>query len=189
MHYSKGNKIRNIHEVISINEDYKSICSENAKIFAGLMYSIGYHSRVIWMCGHTVAEIYHPAKGWILIDPYGNVVFKDKHDQYMSLLSIKENYQNAKAENIIEKIYSENPDYIESNYFNNKENVYNSQKCYVIIDGGSLFNFHNKSRNVSCILKSFLFGEATIAKGIQYVSTDSKKFGNFGITFYKRFIK
>jgi len=188
IHNSKGSVRRNINQIITIDKKLDNICSENAKIFAALVQSIGYQSRVVWMCGHTVAEIYHPDSGWILIDPFGNTAFKDKYGNYVDLLTINKDYQNVKPVNIIKRRHADCADYIESNYFQkNKKIVYNDQRCYVALDGNSLFSFHVQHRKVSSILRSIIFGKSTVGKGIQYIAEDSEKFGNFGITFYNRF--
>jgi len=187
IHHSKGPIRRNIDQIILIDDNLDNICSENAKIFVALMQSIGYIGRVVWMCGHTVAEVYQPNSGWILIDPYGNIAFKDINDNFLDLLTINKNFDKVRPVNIIRRKYSDCEDYIESKYFQkNSKNVYNNQKCFVTLDGDSLFSFHEQHRKASSILRSALFGEFIVGKGIQYVLKDSSKFGNVGINFYKR---
>ncbi|ETR66333.1 MAG: hypothetical protein OMM_05705 [Candidatus Magnetoglobus multicellularis str. Araruama] len=187
IHHSKGHIRRNIDQIILIDDNLDNICSENAKIFVALMQSIGYIGRVIWMCGHTVAEVYHPNSGWIFIDPYGNIAFKDINDNFLDLLSINKNFDKVRPVNIIRRQYSDCADYIESKYFQkNSKNVFNNQKCFVTLDGDSLFSFHEQHRKASSILRSALFGEFIVGKGIQYVLKDSSKFGNVGVKFYKR---
>ena len=186
IHNSQGNSRRNINQII--NHHFSSICSENSKIFSAFMQSIGYISRVIWMCGHTVSEIYLPNSGWILIDTHGNIAFKDINGRYMNLLSISKQYQRAKPVNLIKSKYENCKDYIKSKYFQKQSNnVFKTQKCFVILDGKSLFSFHEQHRKLTNIIRSAVFGECAIGRGIQYIAKDSKKFGNVGITFYQRF--
>jgi hypothetical protein len=186
MHESNGESIREIDEVISHNQRYKRICSESSKIFATLMQSIGYPSRVIWMSRHTVSEIYTEKYGWILVDTYGNIVFKDKQGRYKSLLDINTNFHKLKPFNIVKKRYRENIDYIENGYINRETNVYKNENLFVVIDGKSLGTFHKKTRDISAIIDFAIFNKP-FAYGIQYIKENSKKVGNIGVSFYKRF--
>jgi hypothetical protein len=186
MHESNGESIREIPEIISHNKRYKRICSESSKIFATLMQSIGYPSRVIWMSVHTVSEIYTEKYGWIMVDTYGNIVFKDKQGRYKSLLDINANFHKLKPFNIVQKKYIENTDYIENGYLNRESNVYNHENLFVVIDGKALGTFHKKTKDISAIIDFAIFNKP-FASGIQYLKEDSKKVGNVGISFYKRF--
>jgi hypothetical protein len=186
MHKSNGNIIRKISEVISPDKKYQRICSESSKIFATLMQSIGYPSRVIWMSVHTVSEIYTKKYGWILVDTFGNIIFKDSKGEYKSLLEINANFNKLKPFNIVEKKYSNNSDYLESGYIYKKSNVFNDENLFVIIDGKSLGTFHNKTRDISSIIDFAIFNNP-FSNGIQYLKDDSKRVGNVGVSFYKRF--
>ncbi|RLA74071.1 MAG: hypothetical protein DRG11_06230 [Epsilonproteobacteria bacterium] len=186
MHKSEGNIIRKISDVLSEDKKYKNICSESSKIFVTLMQSIGYPARVIWMEGHTVSEIYTKKDGWILVDAYWNLIFKDKKGKYQSLLAINRNFNNIKPFNIINKKYKNNLDYLENGYIFKERNIYNDQNLFVVIEGKSLDNFHEKTRNINNILNA-VFLNNQFTNGIQFIKEDSKKVGNVGISFTKRF--
>jgi len=186
-HTSKGDEVRNITEIVRVNERFSRICSENAKVFVALMQAIGYSGRVIWLDGHTVSEIYHPETGWIMVDPHGNVIFKNKFNEYMSLLAVNKDYQNARPEKVVDSKYLGLSDFMEGNYLTKDINVFKNQTTFVVLDGNSLFSIHKKNRDVGSIFNSVFFGEASVAEGLQYITVNSKKYGNFGISFYNRF--
>lgn len=186
MSESNGTVIRKISEVISNDKSYLHICSESSKIFTTLMQSIGYPSRVIWLSMHTVSEIYTESYGWILVDTFGNVVFKDDKGRYKSLLEVNANFNKLTPFNIVEKKYSKNADYLENDYIYRKSNVFNDNSLFVVIDGKSLGNFHTKTRDIRSIVDFVVF-QKPFAKGIQYVKENNKKVGNVGVSFYKRF--
>ena len=172
-----------------ISEDirFKKICSESSKLAVIFAQSLGYNGRVVWMYGHTVSEIYHPDKGWLMIDTYGNVMFK-RNGEYLSIVDIISDYKNTQPLNIVEANYLKNIDYIVSGYLQNETNVYSKQNLMVILRGGDLLDMRNANRVPSLVFKSIL-GLNYAIYGIQYVGEERDKVGNFGLGMHKRLFK
>ena len=82
MGVSQGNDIRALSNALLENPKFHDGCSEASKVFSIIMQSLGYQARVIWMKGHTVSEVFTEKNGWVLVDVYGNVVFRNK-SQYL----------------------------------------------------------------------------------------------------------
>ena len=57
------------------------ICSEQAKYLVYLAKENGINARVLWLSGHTVAEVYHTLLGWVMIDPYTERFFMHKDNK------------------------------------------------------------------------------------------------------------
>ena len=186
MHNSNGNIIRKVNEVASSMKNFKSICSESSKVFITIMDTYGYTGRVIWMNGHTVSEIYHKGHGWIMVDTYGNLIFKDANGHLQSMLDINKNFEKLTPIHLTERIHDDNPDYFESRFIFKKNNTFNNQNLFVVIDNSYLDSFHKKTRSIPDVLKYLLFGKE-FARGIQFAKPSEKKVGNVGVEFYKRF--
>lgn len=179
MELSKGESIRRQGDLVSEDPRYRNICSESSKVAASLAQALGYWSRVVWTNGHTVTEIYDKTYGWILVDTYANVWFKDKNGTPQSLLDVRYNYPSISAEKIVsdrDKLYQE---------FLRRQSVYYNNNTYVVISGDGLLEFDKKTHQLSYILKS-IFNLEDIAHGVQYTGGELAKVGNMGIDIYRR---
>ena len=190
MSFSQGSDFRTISDVLTLNTRFLSGCSESAKIFSAIMQSLGYQTRVIWMKGHTVPEIFVAKYGWVLVDVYGNVIFQNKFNKFMSLLSVVENYEEARPQPIVkrkENIYrSWGEDFLSNGYFLTSDNAYKGQTLFLIVEGKNLFSFHKNTRIFTKIISSMV-SYKSISKAMQYVGKNSEMVGNFGLNFYRRF--
>ena len=78
-----GGRPRGQSELFVTGSQFLAICSEDAKILAALMQSAGTPARVLWMCGHTTAEVYDGQR-WIAVDASEGRMFK-RGGQYLPL--------------------------------------------------------------------------------------------------------
>jgi len=160
-------KIRhNIKDILDKKNRYLHICSEAAKIFSIIAQVMGYPARVIWMNGHTTAEIFINNK-WILVDPYFNVMFKS-NNKYLSLLETIRLLKEHKAFpiQIIKPLFKENPDF---NKTPSLLNVYKNQHLFIVLSGKNILNIDIGSRNLRKILNYFFTCKEPIAVGMEYV--------------------
>jgi len=185
MRQSKGHKIRTLQTVFSLDTSFMNICSENAKVFVSIMAKWGYTGRVIWMNGHTIAEVWDGTK-WVLVDPHGNVLAKHENGNYLSLIEVNQNFENVEFERASQVMGDGLTDYLQINYLSNPDNVYKKQNLFFIISAEDLFEFHSASRDVSDILTS-LTGSPSVGEGYQLVTGSSEMVGNMSIHFLRRF--
>jgi len=186
MHISMGTDIRQMSDIISKDKKYLQLCSESSKIFISFMQSMNYSARVIWMNGHTISEVYSKENGWIVVDTYGNIMFKDKKGKYQGILDITKKFNQLNVLEIVDAKYENNPNYLDEGLSNKEFDVYKKQNLFVIIEGKYLMDFHLNTRRVEKVLDFMLFNHP-FATGVQYLKEDSKKVGNVGVSFYKRF--
>jgi len=157
------------------------ICSEAAKIFVALMESTGTPARVIWMCGHTTAEVFDPSTGWILVDPHGNMMAR-RDGKYLSVLEVigQTDFEAISVTN------SPGKDFARSGHLKQSDSVYRRNDCIVAIDPDDVFDFQSRLRNPVALLRS-LAGEPAVARGMQFTGGTQPKLGNFGVGLYRRF--
>jgi len=186
MRQSKGNKIRTQKTIFSTDPSFMNICSESAKVFVSIMATWGYTGRVIWMNGHTTAEIWNGTK-WVLVDPHGNVLAKDQDGGYLSLIEVHQNFSNVEFERASQVMGDGLSDYLQSNYLERSNNVYKNQDLFFVIAAQDLFDFHTSARNVPDILSS-LTGAPTVGQGYQFLTPSSEMVGNMSVHFLRRFM-
>ena len=68
--YTADKVISTSEEMFQSPEMIYPICTEQAKYLVYLAKERGLNARVLWLSGHTVAEVYHTLLGWVMIDPY-----------------------------------------------------------------------------------------------------------------------
>lgn len=182
---SVGQTIRNLEEVFSQGDQFCQICSESSKIFVALVEVLGLPARVIWMNGHTTAEVYHKDK-WIMIDAYGNVMAENEEGRYLStqeIISCRGNYTFVK----ILKDCSDGPrNFLDSGYFENPHNPYAKQNLLVTINNGDLFGLEQRAKSILSAASSF-FGlkNSAVASGAQLVLS-RHLVGNVGVRIARR---
>lgn len=177
----KNNIIHDLDAVLEFEGKTPAVCSGYAKLLAAVASTLGYKSRVIWMDGHTVSEMWFPGYGWVLVDTNGNLMFKDEKGNYTSLLYTVENFDKVSPKRIASPA-GNNPDYLSSG----KYSVYKNNSVIVVIEGPRLFDFDVRAKSPSFILK-YIFLNKPIAKGIQYIDGGRRKLGNinkFSLLFY-----
>jgi hypothetical protein len=159
-------------KIIYTNSEVPQICSGYSKLMVAVANALGYSARVIWTNGHTVSEIYFPNKGWVLIDTNGNLIFKNKYAEFLSLIDVVDNF-NESIPIRLSKETGNDHDYIKEN----KTKVYDSNDIIVIIKGDKVLDFDDNTRNPKTVLKYILWGEP-IAQGIQYIGNNRQRIGN-----------
>ncbi len=189
LHTSRGIDLRRINNILSTDKNFLRICSEASKIFMTLSQAMGYYSRVLWINGHVVFEIYIHKK-WVLVDSFGNIMFKNKKTKdYVSLLDVLVHYKKVYPEQIVKRKYNDMTDYIDSKYLQKDINVYNQQDLVVVLENTKIFQFHRKTHEIENIVKFMFLGESSISSGIQFLLPNSSKVGNCGISIYKKWSK
>jgi len=182
VYFGEGNLVRSKNNINIKDKKFKAICSETSKVLFHNLKLKNISTRVVWMNGHTVTEVYHPETGWFLVDPYGDIIVQNCFGKYLNLIQIKK----EKCFNIIDIT----PDtgvgtnYKSINYFNSEENVYKKNDLFVVINEQYLYDFHIETKKFKNIL-NFVFGKNDIGKGKQMLDEDSKKVGNFGVLMLK----
>jgi len=155
-----------------------SICSESSKILFHKLKQKNIPTRVVWMNGHTVTEVFHQETGWFLVDSSGDIIVKDCLGDYLSIIEIKE----GKCLDVIDMTKDTglgiNLKLI--NYLNSNDNVYKYNQLYVVIDEKYLYQFHENTKDPLNIV-NFILGKNKIGKGKQLILEDFDKVGNFGI--------
>jgi len=179
--YGSGNKVRSENDILVLDKNYKEICSELSKILFYQLKKDNISSRVVWMNGHTVTEVYHQSTGWFLVDPYGDIIIKDCQEDLLNLIEIK----NTTCLDVIDltpdKDFGVN--YKTMNYLTKKKNVFKdeNQNLYVVIDENYIFDFHKKTNDIKEVFLFTFSIQNNIGKGEQLLIDDSPKVGNFGL--------
>ncbi|HPG30437.1 MAG TPA: transglutaminase-like domain-containing protein [bacterium] len=176
------NDISNIDAVFKNRDsEYDAICSGYSQLVCAAAQTLGFKSRTIWMQGHTVAEIYFSKSGWVMVDSNGNLIFRNKiNNLFASCVDLITDFDSYIPFRIDETINGNDYDYISMN----ETEVFKNNKTAVIIESRSLLSFTSDSRNPLKIVK-YLIGH-NIAEGMQFVSHNSKKYGNqrFNVVFF-----
>lgn len=186
MRDSKGEAIRSVDTVFDNDAKFQSICSESSKVFSSFMRQVDIPSRVVWMHGHTVSEIFDGNK-WVLIDTYGNVRAFNKNSEPLGVREIVTDFDKVKFQKIIEDKNVLPAQYLDNGYLELKDNVYRKQNLLFTIKGSDLFDFHAKTRDVKK-LSNVLLGidPSGVGEARQYVINDYFV-GNYGLGLVKRF--
>lgn len=177
-----GSKIRTKDNILGAGKEFKQICSETAKVLFHLFKKQNIPSRVVWMNGHTVTEVFSKATGWFLVDPYGDIIIKDCKGDLLNLIEIK----GTECLDVIDLNQDSNlslPNYLEIDYLNSPNNVFrdSDQNLFVVINSENLFDYHSDTKDLSKIFSfAFLF-DNQIGSGKQLILEDSKKVGNVGL--------
>jgi hypothetical protein len=187
MRASSGNGVRTMpQDILSDNPAYMSICSESSKVFAVIMQLAGIPSRVVWMHGHTVSEVWNGEK-WVLIDTYGNVEAFGRDGEPLGIREVIQDFDSAEFRKVVDDSNSEPTQYIDVGYMNSEGNVYENQNLLLVIEGDDLFSFHSNTRDFIRIGTSTLnFHESSVGDAIQLV-IDNYYVGNFGTRLLKRY--
>jgi hypothetical protein len=153
------------------------ICSEQAKYLAYLAKERGINARVLWLSGHTVAEVYHTLLGWVMIDPYTERFFMHKDNKsYASVTDLITNYDNYVQLKVISDSTENNKKDIEDNSL---RRIYENQAVIVELEIDDVYKIHVVDRSLPFTLKSF-FIEMDLG-GRQWLRPDSKRLGNFNL--------
>ena len=187
MRGSRGNLIRTLPEdILRDNSNYMSVCSESSKIFSVIMQLSGTPSRVVWMHGHTISEVWNGEK-WILIDTYGNVEAFGRDGESLGVREVIADFASVEFRKVVEDSNSEPPQYLDTGYLSSEGNVYENQNLLLVVEGDDLFSFHSNTRDLTRIAASTLsFNENSVGDARQLVVEDYYV-GNFGLSLLKRF--
>jgi len=167
---SVTNVVHNVDEILESSEKYPAICSGYAKFFASVAQTVGYQSRVVWIDGHTVSEIYFPNYGWVLVDTIGNIMFQDKNGKYISSLHVVEYFDSVTPKRITSEAFSE------------EYAVYDKNNLIVVIEGSHLLDFDLRTKSPK-VLINYILGKDEVAKGIQYTGVGRETLGNYRFSF------
>jgi len=153
------------------------ICSEQAKYLVYLAKERGINARVLWLCGHTVAEIYHTLLDWVMIDPYKERFFMHKDNKsYASVTDLITSYDNYVQLKVISDSTENNEKIIE---INSLRHIYENQAVIVELEADDVYKIHLVTRSLPFILKTF-FIEMELG-GRQWLRPDSERLGNFNL--------
>lgn len=171
--YQRINTVHDIAKILNSSKEYPAICSGYSKVLAYVAQALGFKSRVIWMNGHTVSEVFYPDYGWVLVDANGNLMFREKK-KYISLIDVVVNFNDAVPVRLVAASCcgNDDPDYLLSNNYT----VYRKNNIIVVIEGSRLFDFDIRTKSPIVLLK-YILGIDNVAEGIQYVS-GREKLGN-----------
>ncbi len=164
-------------EMFQSPETIYPICSEQAKYLVYLAKEMGLNARVLWLSGHTVAEVYHTLLGWVMIDPYTERFFMHKDNKsYASVTDLITNYDNYVQLEVISTSTVNNKKNIKANSL---RHVYEKQTVIVELEANDVFKIHLVDRSLLFILKTF-FVEMELG-GRQWLRPDSERLGNFNL--------
>lgn len=186
MHDSTGHLLRTKPEdVLSASSSHKNICSESSKIFAVLMQLSNIPSRVVWMNGHTVAEIWDTKK-WILVDAYWNVRAFGENGLPLGVREVIHNFPSVTFAKVVKDSAINSLLHSDIDYTSSVENVYQKQSLLLIVEGGDLFSIHNMKHDFVGIALSLVdFNGSSVGNARQLVLNDNYV-GNFGVKLLKR---
>lgn len=177
---SLGNIVKNYKQILNKDEEFSEICSEASKIFAFLMNLLNETSRIIWMNGHTVVEVWDENQ-WIFVDPSSNTIAIDKFKNKISLSEVVILYPDIEFKTInnhIDTLWDYRSD--SEKLHNILENI----ETIFVINNNKVFSFHEKDQKIERIFSSMFFNNNFTAK--QFIGFDkAKKVGNFGINLFK----
>ena len=178
---SLGNIIKNYNQVLNQNDDFSEICSEAAKIFVFLMSSLNVTSRVVWLNGHTVAEVWQKNQ-WILVDPSSNTLAIDKFTKNnLSLTEVITLYPDVEFTTI-----NELTDSLWDYRFDAEKlhNILSNIEIIFVMSNEKVFSFHNIDQKIERIFSSTFFNNKFEAR--QFIGFDKAiKVGNFGVSLFK----
>ena len=178
---SLGNIVKNYNQVLDQSVEFTEICSEAAKIFVFLMSSLNVTSRVVWLNGHTVAEVWHKNQ-WILVDPSSNTLAIDKFTKNnLSLTEVITLYPDVEFETI-----NEVTDTLWDYRFDAEKlhDILSNIEIIFVISNDKVFSFHKIDQKIERIFSSTFFNNKFKAK--QFIGFDKAiKVGNFGVSLFK----
>ncbi|MBP7652103.1 hypothetical protein KA977_01690 [Candidatus Dependentiae bacterium] len=167
------NSLDDIFITAENGSEYNAICSGYSQLTCAVAQTLGFKSRVIWMRGHTVSEIYFEKTGWIMIDTNGNLMFKNKNNGLPGcLIDIIFEFENFIPVRISNEMAGNDYDYIKMK----NTWIYRNNPVIVVIENSNLLSFTSNSRNPVKVLQ-YLFGKE-IANGIQFFHKGGSKLGN-----------
>jgi hypothetical protein len=177
---SLGNIIKNYNQILNKDEEFWEICSEASKIFVFIMDSLNETSRIIWMNGHTVVEVWDENQ-WIFVDPSSNTIAIDKFKNKISLSEVVILYPDIEFKTInnhIDTLWDYRSD------SEKLHNILNNIETIFVINNNKVFSFHEIDQKIERIFSSIFFNNNFIAK--QFIGFDkATKVGNFGINLFK----
>lgn len=154
------------------------ICSEHAKYLVYLAKDLGINARVIWMQGHTTAEVFHSRHGWVMVDTYQNQIFKHKQNgAYASVTDLVNNYEDYRLIIPVPGL----PIYRAGNIPppDHSPVVYKNQELIVEIDYDDVYRMPLANRSATFLLKTFFV--RMDMHGKQWVRQNSEKVGNLNL--------
>tara|TARA_B100001063_G_scaffold240348_1_gene265201 strand:+ start:735 stop:1571 length:837 start_codon:yes stop_codon:yes gene_type:complete len=181
---STGNELKIYENLVSSDEKFNEICSESSKIFSYIMSELGEFTRILWLNGHTITEVWN-GDSWIFVDTSSNVYAFDKiKENYVSFLDIIENTSLIEFKTITKKKYKL-WDYRESP--ENLHNIINKNNLIFVISAEKIFNFHQNREKINRITDMFSLDNSNKAK--QFTGFKNPyKVGNLGIRIYRLFL-
>jgi len=142
-------------------------------------------TRVIWMNGHTVNEVWN-GKKWILIDSFGNVRAKGSDNEDLGIHEVIKNYSSARFVKVLENDNNLPEQYLDNGYFASERNKYKNQNLLLTISGQDLFTFHIRTRKINNIFSSiFNYNDTSVGNAKQLIFKNYYV-GNFRIGLLKR---
>ena len=178
---STGNELKVYENLILSDVKFNEICSESSKIFSYIMAELGEFTRILWLNGHTVTEVWD-GKRWIFVDTSSNVyAFNETKETFTSFIDIVENTSLIKFKSIIEKKhklwdYRDDPQKL--------HDIIDKNNLIFVISAEKVFNFHIKYEKINRIINTLSINNSNKAK--QFVGfKDSFKVGNLGIRIYR----
>ena len=184
---ASGNDIRALDEIVEIDGRFLNICSEYSRMLSVVAQAYGFDARVVWMNGHTSSEIHFPSIGWAHVDAMGNIAFKDRDGEMLSLMEYRTLEGEASAVRIDEtERGGAVPEYHPLS--DKLRAIYADNDLYMVLSGDSLFSYHEAHRNPLSVILSAL-NVQPLGYGVQYVdeTVDMPKVGNWGLDFYRHF--
>jgi len=180
----KGNQVRDKTNILEVDNKFTKICSEASKILHHVLKSKDIISRVVWMNGHTVTEVFTPSTDWFLVDSYGDIVIKNCNGKFLNLKEIK--YTDCLDVIDLTNDSNSRVNYKHTDYINSPNNAFKKQDLYVVINDDYLYDYHYKTKKLKNIIPFVFTSKNNIGEGIQLVKENTKRSGNFGI---KAFLK
>jgi hypothetical protein len=177
---SLGNIIKSYDDILNVNENFLEICSESSKIFVVLMNLLNEQSRILWLNGHTVVEVWDN-KQWIFVDPSSNVIAFDRFNNKISLAETVLLYPEVKFQSINYK-YNNLWDYrLDADKLNH---IIESNEIIFTMNNMKNYDFDRKEDKIKRVIYSLFPNDNYFAK--QFTGYDeAKKVGNLGITIYR----
>ena len=187
---SFGTEIRDSKTILQNNINLHSVCSESSKIFTTLMNLLDIPSRVIWMNGHTVSEVYVNER-WVLMDTYGNITAVNKEGNGVGIGDVIMNFKSVQFKQIIDDKVLKNkfgayhpPNFLDARvadrYSEYIKQVFEHQNLVLAIHSKHLFSFHRKTKEPLTILKSILGVDKDAVGQAEQLIIDKYYVGNFG---------
>jgi hypothetical protein len=150
---SLGNIVKNYNQILNKDEEFREICSEASKIFVFLMNLLNETSRIIWMNGHTVVEVWNENQ-WIFVDPSSNTLAIDKFKNKISLSEMAILYPDIEFKTInnhIDTLWDYRRD------SEKLHNILDNIEIIFVINNNKVFSFNETDQKIERIFSSTFF--------------------------------